>query len=90
MTSFGASWGTNQTRRDAWGQERYKNGTIVSNYAFTGQRWDEKLGLYDYNARYYDPVLGRFLSADTIIPNETDPQAYSRFTYVLNSPITHT
>ncbi len=86
VSNFGASWGTRQTRRDAWGQERYRNGTIISNYAFTGQRWDERLGLYDYNARYYDPVLGRFLSADTIIPDGTNPQHFSRYTYVSNSP----
>ena len=28
---------------------------------YTGQRWDEALGLYDYKARYYDPALARFI-----------------------------
>jgi RHS repeat-associated protein len=33
---------------------------------FTGQRLDGT-GLYYYNARYYDPTIGRFISADTVI-----------------------
>jgi hypothetical protein len=27
------------------------------------------LGLYDYNARYYDANIGRFISADVIVPH---------------------
>ena len=34
---------------------------------YTGQRYDDT-GLLFYNARYYDPAIGRFISADTIIP----------------------
>jgi RHS repeat-associated protein len=34
---------------------------------FTGQRLDDS-GLMHYNARLYDPALGRFVSADTIVP----------------------
>jgi RHS repeat-associated protein len=33
---------------------------------FTGQRLDAT-GLYYYNARYYDPMIGRFISADPVI-----------------------
>ena len=78
-------------RRDAWGKELYRLGNLASsNYLFTGQRWDKLLGLYDYNARYYDAELGRFLSADTVTPDDTNPQAYNRFTYVFNNAINKT
>ena len=30
---------------------------------FTGQRLDDT-GLYYYNARYYDPTIGRFINPD--------------------------
>ncbi len=40
-----------------------------------------------YNARYYVPGLGRFASADTIVPDPTNPQQYNRYSYVLNSPL---
>jgi RHS repeat-associated protein len=33
-------------------------------YRFTGQEWDEESGLYNYGARLYDPVTGRFYAPD--------------------------
>ncbi|HFE39653.1 MAG TPA: RHS repeat-associated core domain-containing protein, partial [Gammaproteobacteria bacterium] len=71
IATFTSSGGVSMVRRDAWGKELYRLGNLASsNYLFTGQRWDKLLGLYDYNARYYDAELGRFLSADTIIPEK--------------------
>ena len=42
--------------------------TLPTDRRYTGQRFEADLGLYDYQARYYDPVLGRFISADSIVP----------------------
>ena len=33
---------------------------------FTGKDLDEDTGLYYYNARFYDPELGRFITEDSI------------------------
>mgnify|MGYP002622213303 FL=1 len=49
----------------------------VSN-RYTGQILDDETGLYYYNARYYDPELGRFIQADTIVPSAADPQTLNR------------
>jgi len=49
-----------------YGEARY--GTAPTDFRFTGQRHEAGLGLYDYGARYYDPALGRFIQADTIVP----------------------
>ena len=56
---------------------------------FTGQRSEEvNLGsLYDYGARFYSPLLGRFISADTIMPSPGDPQSLNRYAYTLNNPL---
>jgi hypothetical protein len=41
-------------------------------------------------ARYYDPVLGRFIQADTIVPEPGTPQALNRYAYVYGNPLYHT
>ncbi len=41
---------------------------LGTDYRWTGQRQEESLGLYQMGARFYDPALGRWLSADTIVP----------------------
>lgn len=56
---------------------------------FTGQRLDST-GLYFYNARYYDPSIGRFISADTLVPSFANPQAFNRYSYVYNNPLKYT
>jgi RHS repeat-associated protein len=61
----------------------------VSN-RFTGQIQDEETGLYYYNARYYDPELGRFIQPDTIIPDLSNPQTFNRYSYVYNNPLKFT
>ena len=45
-----------------------RSGGITStSLNYTGQRRDDT-GLLYYNARYYDPSIGRFISADTVVP----------------------
>ncbi len=43
--------------------------------------------LMDYVARGYSPALGRFVSADTIVPGAGNSQAYNRYMYVLANPL---
>jgi RHS repeat-associated protein len=54
---------------------------------YTGQRWEAGIGLYDYNARYYDPALGRFVQADTIVPSVAHSQDFNRYSYVRGNPL---
>ena len=69
-----------------FGETRSVSGEIYTDKKFTGQRLDGT-GLYFYNARYYDPTIGRFISADTIISNPADPQCFNRYSYCLNNPL---
>ncbi|CZF86817.1 RHS repeat-associated core domain-containing protein [Grimontia marina] len=46
--------------------------------------------LINMNARLYDPVYGRFISADTIIPEPGMSGSYNRYSYVYNNPVNFT
>ena len=70
-----------------YGAPRYTAGTTPTTFNFTGQRRDSGSGLLFYNARWYDPVIGRFISADTIVPEPGNPQSLNRYSYVLNNPL---
>ncbi len=39
------------------------------------------------NGRIYDPLLGRFLSADVLVQSPNRLQSYNRYTYVMNNPL---
>ncbi|MGC8960758.1 MAG: N-acetylmuramoyl-L-alanine amidase, partial [Chloroflexia bacterium] len=76
-----------EVRYKAWGEDRYTYGTTPTTYRYTGQRWEAGFGLYFYNARWYDPALGRFIQPDTVVPDPGDPQQLNRFGYVQNNPL---
>ncbi len=40
--------------------------SVVNPYRYKGREWDAEARLYYMRARYYDPMLGRFLSEDPI------------------------
>jgi RHS repeat-associated protein len=73
-----------------FGETRLTSGTIYTDKLFTGQREITGLGIYHYQARFYSPRLGRFLSPDTIVPNPANPQDLNRFSYVRNNPLRYT
>jgi RHS repeat-associated protein len=45
--------------------------------------------LIDFNARFYSPILGRFIQPDTVIPNPANPQSLNRFSYAYNNPVNY-
>jgi len=71
----------------SFGETRFTTGTMLTDKLFTGQREMADLGIYDYGARFYSPKLGRFLSADSIMPGFDNPQNLNRFSYVRNNPL---
>lgn len=76
-----------QAEYKPYGGERWQSGTQSTDYKFTDQELDRTTGLYNYDARLYDPVIGRFLSVDTVIPDFYNPQALNPYTYCLNNPL---
>jgi len=79
-----------ELRYKAWGETRYTWGTTPTTYRYTGQRQEGSLGLYQMGARWVDPALARWLSADTLVPEAGNPQALNRYAYVTNNPLKYT
>ena len=77
-------------RYSAFGEMRYLNGETVTDLLYTSQRLEEEIGLYYYGARWYDSALGRFIQADTLIPDPGSSAAYDRYAYVNNNPLKYT
>ena len=72
-----------------FGTTSRNEGTHDTSYRFTGKPLDQSTGLYYYGARYYDPELGRFISADTIVQAPSNPQTLNRYSYCNNNPINY-
>ncbi|HPX57268.1 MAG TPA: RHS repeat-associated core domain-containing protein, partial [Syntrophales bacterium] len=59
---------------------------------------DTETGLYNFNARLYDPAVGRFISPDPALPDLSnsknpwnyDPQMLNRYAYCRNNPLIYT
>ncbi|MHB8844608.1 MAG: RHS repeat-associated core domain-containing protein [Nitrospirota bacterium] len=52
---------------ETWIEEGGSYGGNTPGYKFTGKELDPETGLYYYGARYYDPVLSRWISADAML-----------------------
>jgi RHS repeat-associated protein len=61
-------------------------GPDIFRYKYTGQEEDPETGLYYYKARYYDPAIGRFIQADTVI-NPESPFGMNQYMYVEGNPV---
>jgi len=83
---------------DAWGKRRYADGTAAASgvitsstdRGFTGHEHLAAVALIHMNGRIYDPLIGRFLSADPHVQDPYDSQAYNRYAYVKNNPLAYT
>lgn len=74
-------------RYDPWGNVLEEQGQIENPFRFTGREWDAESGLYFYRARYYDPVVGRFISQDSHPGSPIDLQSLNQYIYVGNNPV---
>jgi len=77
-----------ELRYKAWGETRYTSGTTPTKYTYTGQYSQvSEFGLLFYQSRWLDPSLGRFTSADTVVPGGV--QGLDRYAYANNSPLVY-
>jgi RHS repeat-associated protein len=83
---------------DAWGKRRFANGAddpagsieSLTTRGFTGHEELDSVGLVHMNGRVYDPLVGRMMSPDPTVPDALNAQAWNRYSYVGNDPLTFT
>ncbi len=84
-----------QRSYDAWGKRRNLDGTAKDlaftqnsdiSHSFTGHEDLAEIGLIHMNGRIYDPMIGRFMSADPLVQFPDFMQSYNRYAYISNNP----
>lgn len=84
VVTNGAGGVVQQIRYRPYGEIRYRSGTAVSDYAFTGYEHDAASDLDYAGARWYDPSTGMFLTHDPA------RQFASPYTYTNWDPVNRT
>ena len=81
---------------EPFGKRRFASGSDDPNNTIVPQNTDrgytnhehlDELTLVHMNGRVYDPVVGRFMSADLQIQDPMNLQSYNRYAYVMNNPL---
>jgi RHS repeat-associated protein len=78
---------TDRYRYDAFGGIFTGITAPYNSVGYTGHHYDDKSGLVDMKARWYDPSAGRFLTPDTYPGTMMEPFTQHRYAYVGNNPI---
>ncbi|HRK67137.1 MAG TPA: RHS repeat-associated core domain-containing protein, partial [Hyphomonas sp.] len=86
--------GTNSAGTVVWREseqpfgEDWQSAAANDNQAgYTGHVEDAATGLTYMQARYYDPVIGRFLSIDPVGFSPARPDMFNRYAYAGNDPV---
>ncbi|MDO9629300.1 MAG: RHS repeat-associated core domain-containing protein, partial [Acholeplasmataceae bacterium] len=75
---------------DAWGNIISQTGGSLADinpYRYRGYRYDVETGLYYLHSRYYDPSIGRFISADGLIGEKGNILSHNMYSYANNNPV---
>ncbi len=81
-------WGSTVTggtfRYDTFGTHVHQTGSLYNPIRWRSAYYDEETGLYYLQNRYYDPRIGRYISAD---PARLSIPTTQRYTYAANDPV---
>jgi len=75
---------------DSFGNEKNPDSRDLNPFRYCGEYFDRETGTYYLRARYYDPVIGRFITEDSYWGEESDPLSLNLYTYGHNNPIRYT
>ena len=89
------AWGSPLGQSNAAGRGEGENdnqgdsgGSGLRSIAYAGQPFDSASGLGYFNARWYQPQTGRFISRDTFPPIPGVSSSLNRYAYALDNPST--
>lgn len=89
---------TERLAYDPWGKRRFISSTpgltdsldaitgIKTDRGYTEHEHLDEVGVIHMNGRVYDPLMGRFMSADPHVTYPLNLQSFNRYAYVLNNP----
>ena len=78
---------------EAWGKPLSITGSMADTLGvrnplrYRGYVYDQETGLYYLQSRYYDPEIGRFINADTLVSTGQGLLGNNMFAYCLNNPV---
>ncbi len=81
---------------DTWGKQISCGGSLANTlgklnpFRYRGYVYDEETGWYYLQSRYYNPTVGRFLSADVMLSTGQGVLGHNTYAYCLNNPSSRT
>ena len=78
---------------DTWGKQLSCTGTLATTlgqnqpFRYRGYVYDTETGWYYLQSRYYNPTVGRFISADVLMSTGQGVAGYNMYAYCLNNPV---
>ena len=79
-------------RFDSWGKLLSTSGSLASTlgknnpFRYRGYVYDEETGFYYLQSRYYNPEVGRFISADVLLSTGQGVIGHNAYAYCGNNP----
>ena len=74
---------------DSWGNILTESGSLaeLNPFRYRGYYYDVETELYYLQSRYYDPQVGRFINADSLVTTGNGMTSSNMFAYCLNNPV---
>jgi RHS repeat-associated protein len=73
---------------DAYGNAiGFDPSVALTEFLYSGEQFDSKIGQQYLRQRYYDPVTGRFNRLDPFFGNLNDPQSLHKYLYTHADPV---
>jgi RHS repeat-associated protein len=72
---------------DAFGLLTATTGSTPNAYTYSGERFDQNIGLFHLRARYYNPLTGRFETMDPAAGDILNPATLHKYIYVSGDPV---